>query len=130
MPGCSSSPASSAAAESDCIIPRGGSGYGHNWVTYRCTSCNFVILTQSTLGNKSTRNLLALYPEVEAVAQELPGKARSYLEQAISAYMHPTALQCLQAPRSMDLFPKRHRNHLALLVAVVLVTSHLLPLFG
>lgn len=74
---------------SECIIPRGRSGYGHNWVTYRCTSCNFVVLTQSTLGNQSTRNLLALYPEVEAVAQELPENARRYLEQAIGSLHAP-----------------------------------------
>lgn len=74
---------------SDCILPRGVSSYGHNWAAYRCTSCNFLVLAQSQLGNQSTNELLAIFPEVEPVAQELPNSAKRYLEQAIGSLHAP-----------------------------------------
>ena len=74
---------------SDCIIPRGESGYGHNWATYSCNSCKYVVLAQSTLGNRSTLELLSLYPGVQSVDEELPDKAKTYLKQAISTLHAP-----------------------------------------
>lgn len=75
--------------KSRCIIPRGGTGYGYNWSSYRCTSCKQVVLAQSILGNDSTRDLLNVYPSIESVDKELPERARHYLQQAIGSLHAP-----------------------------------------
>lgn len=74
---------------SDCIIPRAESGYGYNWAVYKCTSCRLLVLAQSRLGNKSTKDLERVYPETESVAEDMPDRARNYLEQAIGIIHAP-----------------------------------------
>lgn len=75
--------------ESDWIIPREKVGYGHNWASYRCTTCNLVVLAQSELGEPGTRGLLSLYPTTDAVDEELPERAKQYLGQAIGSLHAP-----------------------------------------
>jgi len=81
--------------KSECIMPRGGSHYGHNWATYSCNTCKNVVLAQSSLGNQGTLDLLALYPCVETVDKELPDKAKTYLQQAIASLHAPDGASML-----------------------------------
>lgn len=74
---------------SDCIMPRAENGYGYNWAVYKCTSCRLLVLAQSQLGNKGTRELERTYPEVESVEEDIPERARSYLGQAIESVHAP-----------------------------------------
>ena len=75
--------------KSDCIIPRAESGYGYNWATYQCTTCRLIVLAQSRLGNHGTRELERVYPETETVEEDIPERARNYLEQAIGSIHAP-----------------------------------------
>lgn len=75
--------------KSDCIVPRATSGYGYNWATYQCTTCRLIVLAQSQLGNQGTRELEQVYPETETVEEDIPQRARNYLEQAIGSVHAP-----------------------------------------
>ena len=74
---------------SDCIIPREESGYGYNWATYKCTSCRLLVLAQSQLGNQGTTEIERVYPEAESVEEDIPERARNYLEQAVGSIHAP-----------------------------------------
>lgn len=74
---------------SDCIIPQGGSGYGHNWCVYECTSCHLLLLAQSELGNQGTRGLLNTFPATVSVDEDIPIKARTFLNQAVASVHAP-----------------------------------------
>ena len=73
---------------SDCIVLP-GEGYGYNWATYKCTSCYDQVLIRSHRGNKSTSVVKDIYPEMQFVAEELPPRARKYLEQAVRSIHAP-----------------------------------------
>lgn len=74
---------------SDCIVPRGESGYGINWATYLCTSCRKMVLARSRLGNADTCDVELTYPHVDTVDSTLPERAAKYLTQAV---------ECIHAP--------------------------------
>ena len=64
------------------FIARDRANYGHNWGLYRCTSCFNVVMAQSSLGNKTTQDVLHIYPSISEPAKELPERVRTYLNQA------------------------------------------------
>lgn len=73
---------------SDCIdIPN--TSYGKKWGVYICSSCNKFILAEGKLGNQSTNEIECLYPEVKEIPNELPERAKKFLEQAFSSLNAP-----------------------------------------
>ena len=73
---------------SDCIVLPEES-YGYNWATYKCTSCYDLVLIRSLRGSQSTLQVKDIYPEIQIVAEELPPRARRYLEQAVRSIHTP-----------------------------------------
>jgi hypothetical protein len=69
------------------VIP--GDSYGRNWATFKCTSCWNVVLVRSERGNESTVQIQDTYPSLPTVAEELPQRARTYLEQAVGSIHAP-----------------------------------------
>ena len=75
--------------KSKCLIVAQTGGYGRNWATFQCTTCAGVVLAKSKPGNDKTLEIEAVYPEVPTVAEELPERARVYLEQAVESVHAP-----------------------------------------
>lgn len=87
--------------KSTCLITRSNNSYGHNWATYQCTTCKLVILAQSRMGNQGTTEIENVYPEAETVDEDIPDRARKYLEQAIGSIHAPDGAAML-AGSSVD----------------------------
>src|SRR5687767_6593515 len=65
--------------KSDCITPP-GEHYGHNWATFRCTTCYNLLLAKSIKGNQGTTIIDKIYPAPRTIPDELPELAIRFLK--------------------------------------------------
>ena len=66
------------------------------WALYLCSSCGGAVLTVVN-GPNSKAEITAIWPTVEVVPDELPQRAKEYLEQAISSLAAPAGAVILAA---------------------------------
>lgn len=66
------------------------------WVVYLCSSCGGLLLTVSK-GGTGKAEITATWPTAEVVPDELPQRAKEYLEQAISSLAAPAGAVILAA---------------------------------
>lgn len=64
------------------------------WRVYSCTRCGGAILAGSPKGNS---NIYEMYPEQTNVDEEIPSRAKEYLEQAINSISSPAGAVMLAA---------------------------------
>ena len=65
-----------------------------NWRVYACTRCGGALLAGSLQGN---RNVYEMYPQEMNVDEEIPLRAKEYLEQAINSISSPAGAVILAA---------------------------------
>ena len=65
-----------------------------NWRVYSCTRCGGAVLAGSPKGNK---NVYEMYPEQVVVEDEIPARAKEYLEQALNSISSPAGAVMLAA---------------------------------
>ncbi len=65
-----------------------------NWFCYKCSTCGGVITASSLKNNK---DIIQIYPEPQKVDQNLPERAKEYLEQAINSINSPAGAVMLCA---------------------------------
>ena len=65
------------------------------WSTYLCKSCGGVVLTVSPID--VTHDITCILPELQAVAEEVPARAREFLSQAIASLHAPAGAVMLTA---------------------------------
>lgn len=82
-------------------MPRKEDSYGYNWATYKCTTCGLLVLAQSRLGNEGTKEVEKIYPKPATVDENIPERAKKYLEQAIASVHAPDGAAML-AGASVD----------------------------
>lgn len=65
------------------------------WGAYRCATCGGVVLASSP--KDAAQDITQLWPSPQSVADTVPGRARSFLEQAIASIHAPSGAVMLTA---------------------------------
>ncbi|WP_192937444.1 DUF4145 domain-containing protein [Sinorhizobium meliloti] len=92
-PHCSvASPSLELLWKSGGLVPRGTPGAIHQWATYRCTTCGGVVVAKGKGGDQSeTPEVVDSFPKVRTVHEDIPDRARTYLQQAVETLHAPDA---------------------------------------
>lgn len=66
-----------------------------HWGVYRCNSCGSMVLAVSP--ETSDHEIYAIWPEIDAVSEDIPSRARDFLSQAIASLHAPAGAVMLTA---------------------------------
>ena len=75
-------------------------GDNRRWGSYKCATCGYVTLAVATYRNfeqRTINEISEIWPTPQAVHDSVPGRAKSYLEQAIASIAAPSGAVMLTA---------------------------------